>query len=69
MENENIAGAAVNVQQAQTNSQLALSALKQSLSAQQKVADSIASSVAQVGDVINSGQAVTQSGRLLDQSA
>ena len=69
MENENIAGAVVNVQQAQTQTQIAISALKQSLEAQKTVADSLASTVSRVGDVIEPGQAVQQTGRLLDHSA
>ena len=69
MENENIAGAAVNVQQMNVRSQIGIAVLKQSTDAQASVGDSIASSVSRVGDVIDPGQAVTQNGRLLDQSA
>ena len=69
MENENIAGAAVNVQQMNVRSQIGIAVLKQSTDAQASVGDSIASSVSRVGDVIDPGQAVTQTGRLLDQSA
>ena len=69
MENENIAGAAVNVQQVRVQSQVAVATLKQSLSSQESVTDSIASSVERVGDVISPGQSVVQSGQILDQQA
>ena len=69
MENANIAGAAVNLQQTRSHSQIVINALKQSLDTQQNISDSIASSVSRVGDVIDSGQAVTQTGRILDQYA
>ena len=69
MENENIAAAAVNVQQARTQSQIAVNTLKQSLSNQNNIADSMVSSVSRVGDVINPGQSVPQSSHILDQYA
>ena len=69
MENENIAAAAVNVQQARTHSQNAISTLKQGDNAEKNVADSTASSAGRVGDVFDPSQAVTQTSRLLDQYA
>ena len=69
MENENIAAAAVSVQQARTQSQIAVNTLKQSLSNQDNLTDSMVSSVSRVGDVISPGQAVPQSSQILDQYA
>ena len=69
MENENIAGGVVNLQQARVNGQIAIAALKQDAVTQETASDTIASSVSRVGDIISPGQAVTQSSRLLDQSA
>ena len=69
MHDDNIAGGTVNVQQTRAQGQIAIAAIKQDADTQHKTSDSIASSVSRVGDVINPSQAVTQSSRLLDQSA
>ena len=69
MDNESIAAAAVGIKQAQTSHQIAIAALKNNAQVQKTMVDSIASSASRVGPVQNAGQAVMQSGRLLDSLA
>lgn len=69
MDNESIAAAAVNVQQARLLSQNALIALKASLESGRSAGDAVAGNDVSVGDVEDASRAVMQSSRLLDSYA
>ena len=69
MDNESIAAAVVNVQQARLLSQNAIVVLKESLESERSMNDSMAGNVERVGDVQDAAQAVTQSSRVLNAYA